>query len=157
MNSDLDDTDRKLLAILQKDGKASLSDLSQAVGLSTSPCWRRIRALEEAGVITGYVARLDPGRLGLRALAYLFVSLIDHREETIAAFGRLVEAEPRIVECASVTGASDYILKVAARDPEDLERFLMRGVLASGLVRESQTHFILRRTKTRSPWPLLPG
>lgn len=155
MALDLDATDRKLLAHLQTDGKASLQDLSEAAGLSTSPCWRRIRRMEEAGLITGYTARLDPSKLGLRALAYVFVSLIDHREETIARFGQLVENEPRIVECSSVTGSSDYILKVAAEDPEDLERFLMRGVLASGLVRESQTHFVLRQTKTRSPWPLL--
>lgn len=111
--------------------------------------------MEEMGVIRGYVARLDPKLLGLNAMAYVFVSLIDHREETIQSFSRLVDAEVRIVECASVTGSSDYILKVAARDPEDLEVFLMRGILAAGLVRESQTHFILRQTKSRSPWPLL--
>jgi len=151
----LDAFDRKILSALQSHGKASVQDLADHVGLSASPCWRRIKRLEEAGVIRGYVARLDPKKLGLEALAYVFVSLIDHTEETIAAFDRLVSEEARIVECASVTGGSDYILKVAARDPEDLEQFLMRGVLASGLVRASQTHFVLRRTKTRSPWPIL--
>lgn len=155
MSLSLDLTDHKLLALLQEDGKASLQDLAEAAGLSPSPCWRRIKRMEEAGVIRGYVARLDPKLLSLHALAYVFVSLVDHHEETMAAFSRLVSQEPRIVECASVTGSSDYILKVAAKDPEDLERFLMRGVLASGLVRESQTHFILRQTKSRSPWPLL--
>lgn len=153
----LDSVDRKLLAHLQKDGKASVQELAAAAGLSPSPCWRRVKRLEEAGAIRGYVARLDPKKLGLDALAYVFVSLLDHREETIAGFARLVENEERIVECASVTGGSDFILKIAARDPEDLEVFLMRGILASGLVRASQTHFVLRRTKTRSPWPLLPG
>lgn len=151
----LDAADHRILAVLQKDGKASLQDIAHAAGLSNSPCWRRIKRLEEAGVIAGYVARLDPKALGLHALAYVFVSLVDHREDTIATFNRLIETEPRIVECASITGNSDFILHVAARDPEDLETFLMKGILASGLVRESQTHFILRRTKTRSPWPLL--
>ena len=157
MSIELDGTDLRLLALLQRTGKASLQELSEAAGLSQSPCWRRIRRMEEAGVIRGYVARLDPKALGLNALSYLFVSLVDHRAETIAAFARLVEREARIVECASVTGESDYVLKVAARDPEDLERFLMQDVLASGLVRGSQTHFVLRQTKSRSPWPLLPG
>lgn len=155
MTLELDAYDQKLLAHLQKDGKASIQELSDAAGLSTSPCWRRIKRMEQAGLIQGYVARLDPKQLGLHALAYVFVTLIDHQEVTIAAFSRLIEAERRIVECSSVTGGSDFILKVAARDPEDLEAFLMKGLLASGLVRESQTHFILRQTKNRSPWPLL--
>lgn len=109
------------------------------------------------GLIRGCVARLDPKQLGLHALAHVIVSLIDHREATIAAFGCLIEAERRIVECSSVNGGSDFILKVAARDPEDAETFLMKGLPAYGLVRESQTHFILRRTKTRSPRPRLSG
>ncbi|WP_153215862.1 Lrp/AsnC family transcriptional regulator [Tritonibacter litoralis] len=151
----MDDADHRLLAVLQNNGKASLQELAEAAGLSQSPCWRRIKRMEDAGLIRGYVARLDPKGLGLHALAYVFVTLIDHREETIAGFGRLVAREERIVECASITGSADFILKVAAKDPEDLETFLMKGVLATGMVRESQTHFILRQTKTRSPWPLL--
>ena len=156
MPHDLDDADRRILAHLQRDGKASLSDIAEATGLSTSPCWRRIKRMEEDGIIAGYVARLEPRAIGLHALAYVFVSLIDHREETVTRFSRLVEAEARIVECASITGGSDFLLKVAARDPEDLETFLMKGILASGLVRASHTHFVLRRTKSRAPWPLLP-
>lgn len=152
---DLDAVDRRLLAHLQKDGKASIGDLAQTAGMSTSPCWRRIKRLEDEGVIKGYAARLDPKKLGLNALAYVFVSLIDHREATVSGFLRLVEAEARIVECASITGASDFLLKVAAKDPEDLEGWLMKGVLATDLVRECHTHFVLRRTKTRSPWPVL--
>lgn len=151
----LDDADHRLLAVLQTNGKASLHELAEAAGLSQSPCWRRIKRMEDAGLIRGYVARLDPKGLGLHALAYMFVTLMDHQEETIAAFNRLVAAEMRIVECATITGGADFILKVAAKDPEDLESFLMKGVLSSGLVRESQTHFILRQTKNRSPWPLI--
>lgn len=155
MTLTLDAIDQSLLAMLQRDGKASIQELADAAGLSTSPCWRRIKRMEEVGLITGYVARLDPKLLGLNAMAYVFVSLVDHKEQTIVRFGQLVTAEKRIVECSSVTGDSDYILKIAARDPEDLEGFLMKGLLSSGLVRESKTHFILRQTKTRSPWPLL--
>ena len=155
MTIELDATDRRLLSLLQKDGKASVGDLAAELGMSTSPCWRRIRRLEEAGVITGYSARLDPKKLGLNALAYVFVTLIDHREATLTGFLRMVEAETRIVECSSIPGACDFLLMVAARDPEDLEGWLMKGVLATDLVRESHTHFVLRRNKTRSPWPIL--
>ncbi len=151
----LDDADHRLLSMLQKNGKASLQELAEVAGLSQSPCWRRIKRMEDAGLIRGYVARLDPKGLGLHALAYVFVTLMDHHEDTIATFGRLVETQERIVECASITGSADFILKVAAKDPEDLESFLMKGILSSGLVRESQTHFILRQTKSRSPWPLI--
>ncbi|MCJ7873808.1 Lrp/AsnC family transcriptional regulator [Marinovum sp. 2_MG-2023] len=155
MTLTVDDTDRRILQLLQTDGKASVQDIAAKVALSTSPCWRRIKRMEEAGLITGYTARLNPKLLGLHALAYVFVSLMDHREDTIAAFSRLVDTQERIIECASVTGESDYILKIAARDPEDLDHFLMRGILSSGLVRASHTHFVLRRTKPTSPWPLL--
>ena len=79
------------------------------------------------------------------------------RTKRSAGSPRWWSGEERVVECASVTGGSDYILMIAALDPEDLETFLSRGILASGLVRSSETHFVLRRTKTRSPWPLLPG
>ncbi|MEQ8340608.1 MAG: Lrp/AsnC family transcriptional regulator [Marinovum algicola] len=151
----LDGTDRRILHLLQTDGKASIQEIAGQVALSTSPCWRRIKRMEEAGLITGYTARLNPKLLGLHALAYVFVTLMDHREDTIAAFNRLVQTEDRITECASVTGESDYILKIAAKDPEDLEHFLMRGILASGLVRASHTNFVLRRTKPTSPWPIL--
>lgn len=155
MTLKLDRIDQHLLDHLQRDGKASIQDLAAAAGLSTSPCWRRVKRMEEGGLITGYAARLDPKLLGLNALAYVFVSLVDHRDATRRGFGQLVDAEPRIVECASITGDSDYLLKVAARDPEDLEHFLTTGILASGLVRDSETNFVLRRTKPTSPWPIL--
>lgn len=151
----LDSIDRALLDHLQRDGKASIQELAEGAGLSASPCWRRVRRLQDAGIITGYTVRLDPKQLGLNALAYVFVSLIDHREETMADFARLVTHEPRIIESASITGAFDYLLKVAARDPEDLERVLMQGILRSGLVRNSQTNFVLRHTKPTSAWPVI--
>lgn len=155
MADELDPIDARILDILQQDAGLSVAEVADRVGLSASPCWRRIKRLEDEGVIRGYVARLDPKALGLGALAYVFVSLIDHSDDTLSAFGDLVDQEARIVECESVTGACDFLLKVAARDPEDLEAFLKRGMLAGGLVRVSQTHFILRQAKTRSPWPLL--
>lgn len=151
---DLDDADIRILTLLQADGKASIQEIAEKVGLSSSPVWRRIRRLEESGAIDHYAAILDRKALGLNAMAYVFVSLVDHSEKTITAFGKLVAAESRVVECASITGESDYLLKVAARNPEDLEQFLMKGILAAGLVRATQTNFVLRRTKSGPDLPL---
>jgi DNA-binding Lrp family transcriptional regulator len=151
---DFDSFDRAILTVLQRDAKISLGDLAARVGLSTSPCWRRVRRLEEAGVIRGQVALLDPRALGLQAMAYVHVSLLQHTEATIAAFDAFVAREAQVVECAAITGSSDYMLKVVARDPEDLERFLMKRLLGLGIVRASTTNFILRQKKYSTELPL---
>ncbi len=150
----LDATDRRLLELLQHDGKMSLQELAEATNLSTSPCWRRIRKLEELGVINRYVAVLDRRKLGLNAMAYVQVQLIDHSEDTIGAFDRFVQTEPQVVECASITGSNDYMLKVVAQDPESLETFLLKRILRLGLVRSSHTHFMLRQTKSSTALPV---
>lgn len=150
----LDDTDKRLLAILQREGRIPIQELAERAGLSTSPCWRRVRKLEDAGVIRGYAALIDPHALGLLARAYVHVSLVDHSEETIRRFDDFVAAEDRIVDCASVTGADDYLMKVVARDPEDLERFLMQRILRLGIVRSSTTHFVLGQKKETTALPL---
>ena len=145
---ELDDYDKQLLRLLQNDGKMSAKDLAAAVNLSLSPCWRRIRRLEKGGAIKGYTALLDRKQLGFHAQAYLHISLVDHSIETIASFDQLVQFEDRIIECASITGEDDYIIKVVARDPEDLERFIMERILRGGMVRSSKTNFVLSNKKT---------
>lgn len=150
----IDSFDKALLSALQRDGKASTQDLAGKAGLSASPCWRRIRRLEEAGVIERYAAVLNPREVGLHALAYVHVSLIDHTEATIEKFNRFVQLADQIIECCSITGESDFVLKVAAPDPEGLEEFIMRGILGTGAVRASMTNFILRQTKSGMSLPL---
>ncbi|TYB81367.1 Lrp/AsnC family transcriptional regulator [Maritimibacter fusiformis] len=150
----LDETDKRLLSILQRDGRISVQDLAAQAGLSTSPCWRRLRKLEQSGLIAGYAALIDPRRIGLSARAYVHVSLIDHGEDTIRRFDAFVAQDDQIVECASATGTDDYILKVVARDAEGLERFLMQRLLGLGLVRSSTTHFVLREKKRTTALPL---
>ena len=152
--TDLDPTDRRLLALLQRNARASTQDLAEAAGLSPSPAWRRVRRLEEAGVITGHVALLSAQRLGLRAMAYVQVSLMDHTEASLARFARFVEAEAQVLECASITGAADYLLKIVAEDAEGLERFLMRRLLATGIIRATVTNFVLRQTKYTTALPV---
>ena len=151
---ELDDYDRSILRILQRNGKISMPDLAEQVALSVSPCWRRVRKLEDAGFINSYAALLDRRMLGLNTLAFVHISLTDHKEETIALFDDFVSRQDQIVECCSITGSDDYLLKVVATDPEGLENFIMRRILHLGIVRSSTTHFVLRQKKYRTDLPL---
>lgn len=149
-----DDFDKRLLRLLQHDARLSTQELADRVGLSASPAWRRVRRLEQDGVIRGQVALLDPRKLGLHAVAYVHVSLLDHAEATIARFDQFVQAQDQVVECASITGSNDYVLRVVAKDPEGLEFFIMRKLLALGVVRSSTTNFVLRQTKFTTELPI---
>lgn len=151
---ELDEYDRSILRILQRNGKISMPDLAEQVALSVSPCWRRVRKLEDAGFINSYAALLDRHMLGLNTLAFVHISLTDHKEETITLFDDFVSHQDQIVECCSITGSDDYLLKVVAADPEGLENFIMRRILHLGIVRSSTTHFVLRQKKYRTDLPL---
>jgi Lrp/AsnC family leucine-responsive transcriptional regulator len=155
MTQSLQPADIAILQELQTDGRLSMQDLADRTGLSASQCWRRVRDLEATGVLAGYAARVPAKSVGLNAIAYVHIALKDHQEDSIASFLRLVETEPQIVECASITGDHDFILKVYARTPEDLEHFIMQRLLKSGLVRDTRSNFVLRQTKTRGPLPIL--
>lgn len=150
----LDEADCRILAALQRDSTLSMQDLAEKVGMSASPCWRRVKALRDLGVIRGEVALVDRKRVDMGTMAYLHLSLVDHAEPTIRRLDDFVQRHDRVVECATITGSDDYVLKVLARDPEDLERFLMRELLALGVVRSSTTHFVLRQTKYSTAVPL---
>ncbi len=151
---ELDDFDKRLLRLLQHDARLTTQELADRAGLSVSPAWRRIRRLEQEGIIRGQVAMLDPRKLGLHAVAYVHVSLLDHAEATIARFDQFVQEQDQVVECASITGSNDYVIRVVAKDPEDLEFFIMRKLLALGVVRSSATNFVLRQTKYTTALPI---
>ncbi len=150
----LDSFEKLILKVLQRDGRASTQALSDAVGLSPSPCWRRVKRLEEDGYITRYAAILDGKKLGLHALAHVQVSLVDHDIASIDKFHRFVETNDQVLECASITGDFDYIMKVAATDPEALEQFIMHNILRLGVVRSTTTTFILRQMKVSGVLPV---
>ena len=105
---ELDETDRRLLRHLQRDTTLSTQALAEAAGLSTSPAWRRLRRLIETGVIDRQVALVAPAQAGLHAMAYVQVSLLDHTEPSLARFDRFVQTEDQVLECATITGTSDY-------------------------------------------------
>jgi DNA-binding Lrp family transcriptional regulator len=150
----LDMYERLILKILQRNGRASTQELSEAVGLSPSPCWRRVKRLEEDGIILRYAAILDAKKLDLNAFAHIQVSLIDHSEVSIGIFQSFIEQNEQVLECASITGDFDFILKIAATDPEALEQFIMHEILRLGVVRTTTTNFILRQMKVAGVLPI---
>ncbi len=151
---ELSEADRRLLRALQSNARASTHELAEVSGMSSSPAWRRIKRLEDLGVITRHVALLDRNRLGLSVLGYIQITLTDHTEPTVARFDSFVQSDPQILECARVTGGFDYLIKVVARDPEGLEAFLMNRLLSLGVVRNASTSFVLRQTKSTTELPL---
>ena len=152
--SELDSNDLKILALLQQNGTLGARELAEHINLSPSPCWRRVKRLEDAGVIDRYVAVLNAAPLGLSATAYVHVSLVDHSEATITSFDQFVQEQEQVIECSSITGDSDYVLKVVAPDAEGLENFMMKRLLALGVVRASRTNFVLRQAKNSTALPL---
>ena len=150
----LDVFEKLILKVLQRNGRASMQELSQAVDLSPSPCWRRVKRLEEDVYITRYAAILDGKKLGLNAFAHVQVSLVDHDISSIDKFQAFVEKSEQVLECASITGDFDYIMKVAARDPEALEQFIIQNLLRLGVVLTTTTTFILRQMKVSGALPV---
>ena len=150
----LDNHDRSILRLLQSNGKMGNQELAEKVNLSSSPCWRRVKKLEESGMINGYVAMLTPKSLGLTAMAYVHIALLDHRQQTIETLDKFVEAQEQIVECSSITGPNDYLLKIIEKDTESLEKFIMQKLLRLGIVRSSTTNLILRQKKYTTALPL---
>ena len=122
MSNDLDDTDLKLIGLLQKDGLQSMAELSKAIGVAPSTLNDRVKRLGRLGVITGTHAHVDPGALGLDLLAFIFVGWTDTAVE--AEFLARVGAAPEVLECHHVTGAWNYLLKVRVRSTRELEEFL---------------------------------
>ena len=150
----LDNFDRSILRVLQADGKIGNQELAEKVNLSNSPCWRRVRKLEDAKVINGYVAMLNPKQLDLTAMAYVHIALLDHTEQTIEMLDDFVALQEQIIECCSITGPNDYVLKIIEKDTESLERFIMQKLLRLGIVRASTTNLILRQKKYTTALPL---
>lgn len=118
----LDTIDRSILRALQRDGRLTNVQLARQIGLSPSPCLRRVKSLEERGYISGYAAQLDPARLGRGLQVVVMVSLVDQRQETLAAFEKAVLALDDVTRCALVAGDADYLLTVNVRDLDSYHR-----------------------------------
>ncbi|MFN9744564.1 MAG: Lrp/AsnC family transcriptional regulator [Betaproteobacteria bacterium] len=152
----IDAIDQRILQALQANGRATYDELAHAVGLSASAVLRRVKRLEEAGVIAGYVALVDPGRVGLPLTAYISVRLAKTgaSRNPIDDFAAAVQTWPEVVECAALTGEMDYLLRVLVRDMAHHSRFLMDQLLRHPSVMDCKTSFQLRRLKGTTAVPL---
>ena len=154
----LDALDRRILRVLQADGRITFDALAAQVGLSSSAALRRVRRLEDSGAISGYVAVVPPERIGLGLTAYINVRLEKHTEShkrnPMDVFKAAVQAWPEVVECAALTGEMDYLLRVVVEDMAHYSRFIMETLLKHPSVEDCKSSFMLERIKGTAAWPL---
>lgn len=153
---DLDQIDRRILDFLQSQGRASNLELAQAIGLSPAQCHRRHRRLEEQGVIARYETRLDPARLGLSVVAFIHVAMEKGHIRDLKKFTDVIVDLPEVLECYSVTGDFDYVIKVIARDLKSMSQFLMDKLMRLPGVNSVRSSVCLDEIKCTSSLPL-PG
>jgi Lrp/AsnC family leucine-responsive transcriptional regulator len=144
---ELDKFDTAILEALQKDARLSLQELGKQVGLTASPCWTRIRRMEDAGVIEGYSVRVNPEKVGLSETVILHVTLDTHSDEALFEFGKMLEEIPEVLEAYLVSGDYDYYIRVAVEGTRGYERFLRERLYKIPGIRHSKSSFVLRRLK----------
>ena len=144
---ELDKFDVAILEALQRDARLSLQELGKQIGLTASPCWTRIRRMEEAGVIEGYSVRVNPEKVGLSETVILHVTLDSHSDEALFEFGRMLEDIPEVLEAYLVSGDYDYYIRVAVEGTRGYERFLRERLYKIPGIRTSKSSFVLRRLK----------
>ena len=152
--SELDGLDRKILAELQSDGRATNVELSGRVHLSAPQCFRRVRALEERGVIQGYAARVRPESLGLGVTAYVSLTIAGEQFGRVRDIEASIRAFPQILECHTVSGDHDYLLKVVARDLKSLSQFLTDRLMQVRGVDDVRSMICLEEIKAAAPLPV---
>lgn len=144
---DIDAIDQKIIGALRRDSRVSNADLAEAVGVSASSCWRRVRALEEAGIITGYGIRVDDAKMGVGFEAIVQVHLVRHEQGQLQEFIRAVKLQPEIRACFATTGQSDYHMIVQCSDITAYNRFLEEVLFRLPAVASAQTNVVLRSVK----------
>jgi len=150
----LDAIDRKIVAALQADGRITTQELADEVGLSASPCARRIRLLEEAGIIKGYVAVVDQAKVGLPISVFASVKLERQREEELDRFSQAILRWPEVADCYLMTGQRDYLLRIVVQDLEAYERFLKDKLTRLKGVASIESSFALGQIKRSNVLPL---
>ncbi|MDP1598910.1 Lrp/AsnC ligand binding domain-containing protein [Phenylobacterium sp.] len=153
-NVHLDDTDRRLLRVLQRDGRISNLDLAQQCNLSASACSDRVRRLRERGVITGFAAILDPKAIDRALLIFVEVQLDRTTGDTFTEFAHAAQRTPEILECHMVAGGFDYLIKARVSDMEAYRRFLGEVLVAMPGVRETRTYAVLEEVKSVTELPI---
>lgn len=154
MPTDIDATDRRILELIQEDASLSVADIAEQVGLSSSPCWRRIKRMEAEGIILGRVTLLEPDRLGLGFEVIANVKLALPSKENLDAFEKLLSLWPEVMECMTVTGAVDYIIRIRTTDMHTYDQFLREKLLGSALISDVQSRIIINVAKRKTSLPL---
>ena len=154
MPEQLDAVDAKILDLIQHDAGLSVAEIADKVGLSSSPCWRRIKRLEDVGVIQRRVTLLDREQLGLDFEVYATIKLSLPTKENLDRFEAMVKGWPEVVQCATVTGGEDYVLRIVTRDMHGFDNFLRDKLLSSGLVSNCQSRIVVRGVKDSTAVPL---
>ncbi|WP_338665500.1 Lrp/AsnC family transcriptional regulator [Pararoseomonas sp. SCSIO 73927] len=151
---ELDSTDRAILRLIQRDAALSLAAIAEAVGLTPTPCWKRIRRMEAAGVITGRATLLDPARVGLPLSVFVSLEIGDHSAGWIEAFAWRVSAMPEVLECWRMGGDVDYLLRVAVADMAAYDAFYRRLTAEVPQLRNVTSRFAMERVKSTTALPV---
>src|SRR5580698_5464771 len=150
----LDSVDARILDLIQHDASLSVAEIAERVGLSSSPCWRRIKKLEEDGIIQRRVTILDREKLGLTFEVYCTVKLSLPTKQNLETFEQAVMRWPEVMQCATVTGAADYELRIVTRDMHSFDDFLRDRILSLGLVSNIESKIVVRSVKSTTAAPL---
>ncbi|MCZ4280117.1 Lrp/AsnC family transcriptional regulator [Kiloniella laminariae] len=151
---ELDPVDIKILSLLQKDSTLPTAEIAERVGLSQSPCWRRIKRFRDEGLIRKEVCLLDPRTVGLGVTVFATVTLLRHSEENARQFEAIVARRPEIMECYTVTGDRDYLLRIVAKDIEAYDRMITDQFLHLSIIQSVSSRFALRSLKYTTELPL---
>lgn len=151
---DLDRYDAAILDELQRDGRRPIVELAERVGLSSTPCARRVKLLEQDGIIQGYTAVIDPSRLGLKMQAFVQVRLNRHTDENIEQFRRAVDSMEEVISCHAMTGEFDLLLQVLVTDLEQLSNVVLKKLMSIRVVRDVHSSIVLNTIKRSSRVPV---
>ena len=154
MPIEISKVDKKILTILQEDASISTAALAERVHMSQSPCWRRVNRLEEEGVIQKRVAVLDRHALGMEVVVFATINLTQTGRQNLLAFETEIERYPEVVECYTMTGIWDYILKIVTRDIRHYEDFVRNTLTATDMIRELHSHMAVTEIKNSTALPL---
>ncbi len=143
----LDKIDRRILSELRQDGRLTVTQLAEKVGLSSSPCWTRLKRLENSKIIEGYTANINPKAIGINELFFIEITLERHDDEILEQFSDTLAHMPEVVEAHLVTGDYDYLVKVAVKNAEHYERFLRKNLYSMKGIRHTRSVFALRPLK----------
>ena len=151
----LDKTDRRILSELRQDGRLTVTELAEKIGLSSSPCWTRLKRLENLNVIEGYTANINPKAIGINELFFIEITLERHDDEILNEFSDALANMPEVVEAHLVTGDYDYLVKVAVKNSEHYERFLRKKLYSIKGIRHTRSTFALRPLKSANTADLM--